>query len=103
MNHLTRNDYASALQVLARIEAQAEDVASFARAAVRALNGYVASELTTLSICDLFTGHCQVVGLPGVRLAPTRSPVLSGIFSSARWFCTTACSAVPCMAITTSV
>ncbi|MFC6284701.1 MULTISPECIES: helix-turn-helix transcriptional regulator [Polaromonas] len=68
MNHLTRNDYASALQVLARIEAQAEDVASFARAAVRALNGYVASELTTLSICDLFTGHCQVVGLPGVRL-----------------------------------
>ena len=68
MNHLTRNDDASALQVLARIEAQAEDVASFARAAVRALNGYVASELTTLSICDLFTGHRQVVGLPGVRL-----------------------------------
>ena len=68
MNHLTRHDYASALQVLARIEAQAEDVASFARAAVLALNGYVASELTTLSICDLFTGHRQVVGLPGVRL-----------------------------------
>ncbi|MDW5442305.1 helix-turn-helix transcriptional regulator [Polaromonas sp. SM01] len=68
MNHLTRHDYASALQVLARIEAQAEDVASFARAAVLGLNGYVASELTTLSVCDLFTGHRQVVGLPGVRL-----------------------------------
>ena len=68
MNHLTRNDYASALQVLARIEAQAGDVDSFARAAVLALNDYVASELTTLSVCDLFTGHRQVVGLPGVRL-----------------------------------
>lgn len=68
MNHLTRNDFASALQVLAQIEAQAVDVDSFARAAVLALNAYVASELTTLSDCDLFTGHRQVVGLTGVRL-----------------------------------
>lgn len=68
MNHLTRNDYAGALQVLARIEAQADDVHRFARAAVLALNDYVASELTTLSVCDLVTGHRQVVGLPGVRL-----------------------------------
>lgn len=68
MNHLTRNDYAGALQLLVRIEAQAGDVDSFARAVVLALNGYVASELTTLSVCDLFTGHRQVVGLPGVRL-----------------------------------
>ncbi len=68
MNHLTRNDFANALQVLARIESQADDVDSFARAAVLALNGYVASELTTLSVCDLFSGHRKVVGLPGVRL-----------------------------------
>ncbi len=68
MNHLTRNDYANALEVLARIETQAGDVDSFARAAVLALNGYVASELTTLSVCDLRTGHRQVIGLPGVRL-----------------------------------
>jgi DNA-binding CsgD family transcriptional regulator len=68
MNHLTRNDYASALQLLARVEAQAGDVDSFARALVLALNEYVPSELTTLSICDLLTGHRQVVGLPGVRL-----------------------------------
>lgn len=68
MNHLTRNDYAGALQLLARVEAQAGDVDSFARAVVRALNDYVPSELTTLSVCDLLTGHRHVVGLPGVRL-----------------------------------
>ncbi|MFC5521098.1 helix-turn-helix transcriptional regulator [Polaromonas jejuensis] len=67
MNHLTQNDYAGALRVLMRIEAQAGDVESFARAAVRALSDYVAAELTTLSVCDLFTGHRQVLGLPGVR------------------------------------
>lgn len=70
MNHLTRNDYAGALRVLTRIEAQAGDVDSFARAAVLALNEYVASELTALLVCDLLTGHRQVVGLPGVRLGP---------------------------------
>ena len=68
MNHLTRNDYAGALQLLARVELQAGDVASFARAVVRGLSDYVPSELTTLSVCDLRTGHHQVVGLPGVRL-----------------------------------
>lgn len=68
MNHLTRNDYAAALRLLACIEAQADDVEGFARAAVVALNGYIASELTTLSVCDLRTGHLKVVGLPGVCL-----------------------------------
>ena len=68
MNHLTRNDYAGALQVLARIEAQAGDVDSFARAVLLALHDYVASELTTLSVCDLMSGQCQVVGLSGARL-----------------------------------
>ena len=68
MNHLTRNDFASALQVLARVEAQADSVRSFAQAVVQALNGFVASELTTLSVCDLSTGQREVVGLPGTRL-----------------------------------
>lgn len=64
MNHLTRIDFINAFQLLARIEAQAETVKSFARAVVPELGDYVASELTTLSVCDLFTGHCQVVGWP---------------------------------------
>ncbi|MCM2341991.1 helix-turn-helix transcriptional regulator [Rhodoferax sp.] len=68
MIHLTRNDFANALQLLASVEAQAGNVNSFARAVVLELGDYVASELTTLSVCDLFTGHCQLVGLPGVRL-----------------------------------
>lgn len=68
VNHLTRHDYASALQLLARIEARAGNVDSFARATVQALHGYVASELTTLSVCDLRTGHRHVIGLPGVGL-----------------------------------
>lgn len=65
MNHLTRNDFASALQVLARIEAQADSVHSFAQAVVQALNGFVACESTTLSLCDGVTGQRQVVGLTG--------------------------------------
>ena len=68
MNHLTRNDYARALQLLAQVEPQAGNEASFARAVVLALHDYVAAELTTLSVCDLVTGHRRVVGLPGVRL-----------------------------------
>jgi DNA-binding CsgD family transcriptional regulator len=68
MKHLTRNDYAAALAVMARLEAAAGDARTFAREAVLALTEFVASELTTLSECDLVTGHRRVVGLPGVRL-----------------------------------
>lgn len=62
MNHLTRHDYAAALRLLGRIESQADDVDAFARAAVVALSGYVASEFATLSVCDLRNGHRQVTG-----------------------------------------
>ena len=61
MNHLTRNDFANALQLLARVEAQAENANSFASAMLPELGDYVASEVTTLLVCDLFTGRCQVV------------------------------------------
>ena len=36
MNHLARNDRASALRLLARLDRQVGDLASFARAAVQA-------------------------------------------------------------------
>lgn len=68
MNHLTRNDYAHAMQLLAQVEPQVGNEASFARAVVLQLHDYVAAELTTLSVCNLVTGHRHVVGLPGVRL-----------------------------------
>src|SRR5512141_2265226 len=70
MNHLTRNDYAAALRLLAQLEAEAVDLERFARAAVRAVGGFVASEVATLSVCDLRTGHRKVVGLPGLRIGP---------------------------------
>lgn len=68
MKHLTRNDYAAALAVVARLESAAGDAQTFAREVVLTLTEYVASELTTLSECDLVTGHRCVVGVPGVRL-----------------------------------
>jgi DNA-binding CsgD family transcriptional regulator len=68
MKHLTRNDYAAALALVARLEPAAGDARTFAREAVLAVTGFVASELTTLSECDLMSGRRRVVGLPGVRL-----------------------------------
>ena len=65
MQHLTRDDYASALQVLARVEAQADSCDSFAHAVMQALSGFVACELTTLSVCVLTADQGQAVGVPG--------------------------------------
>lgn len=73
MKHLTRNDFASALQLLAQIEAQADDARSFAQAVALALNDFVASDLTTLSVRDLIADQQQVLGLqaglPTLRMA----------------------------------
>ncbi len=69
MKHLTRNDFSAAFEVLRRLESQSGDATSFARHGVIALTGLVASELTTLSVCNLRTGHRQVVGLPGTTLS----------------------------------
>jgi DNA-binding CsgD family transcriptional regulator len=68
MNHLTRNDYAGALRLLAQIESESLDLDSFATAAVAGVAQFVASEVTTLSVCDLLTGHRRVIGIPDVRL-----------------------------------
>jgi len=68
MKHLTRNDYAAALALVARLQPAASDARRFANEAVLALTGFVASEVTTLSECDLVSGRRRVVGLPGVRL-----------------------------------
>ncbi len=59
MSHLSRSDYASALRVLAQVEAQAGDPVSFARATEKALNDYVGAELTSFSICDLVSGEAS--------------------------------------------
>lgn len=69
MNHLTRNDYAKALRLVSALESACGDLGSLARACLRAASDFVASEFTTLSVCDLRTGHRAVVGLPGERLS----------------------------------
>ena len=68
MKHLTRNDYAAALGLLSRLQAATGNAQAFAQEAVLGLTALVASELTTLSECDLLSGRRRVVGLPGVRL-----------------------------------
>lgn len=83
MKHLTRDDYASALQVLARAEAQADNFDRFAQAVVQSLSAFVASELTTLSVCDLMTGQCQVVGWPDARRGSDRMEGLDQDFFEA--------------------
>lgn len=67
MRHLTRTDFASALQLLVRVEAQADNFDSFAQAVLPLLNDFMACERTTLSVHDLMTGQRQVVGLPEVQ------------------------------------
>lgn len=68
MNHLTRSDYAAALRLIGELQEASDAPGSFAREGARLLSAYVAAELTTLSVCDLITGHREVVGLPVVRL-----------------------------------
>lgn len=63
MNHLTRNDYAAALRLLARLEGESDNLECFARASVAAVSEFVASEHATLSVSDLVTVHRQVAGL----------------------------------------
>jgi DNA-binding CsgD family transcriptional regulator/PAS domain-containing protein len=65
---LQNGDYRSALRIVQAIGAAADDVNGFARTGVELLPKVVASEITTLSICDLATGRRDVIAAPGCRL-----------------------------------
>lgn len=69
MTCLTRIDYTHALELLARMEVPADDAAAFAQRAVTALVDFLPCEFATLSVCDLCTGHRQVMGQPGIRFS----------------------------------
>jgi DNA-binding CsgD family transcriptional regulator len=63
---LTRHDLRAALDTLRTIGEASTGVEGFARQGVAGLKGLVAAELTTLSVCDLETGHRSVVSdIPG--------------------------------------
>jgi DNA-binding CsgD family transcriptional regulator len=63
MNHLTRNDYAAALRLLAQLESETVNFERFARAALAAVGSFVAAERATLSVCDPRGGQHRGVGL----------------------------------------
>lgn len=67
--NLTRQDHAIAFTILSRLEAAAAEPRRFARETVSAVSSFVAAELTTMSVCDLVTGHRVVVGLPSPALS----------------------------------
>ncbi len=56
--------YRAALRVVQAMVERGADAASFARAGVELLPRLVASEVTTLSVCDLVTGRRHVVAAP---------------------------------------
>src|SRR5438874_2187557 len=58
---LSRNDLHAALDTLGTISESASGDGHFARHGVSALGRLVASDLTTLSVCNLETGHRTVV------------------------------------------
>src|SRR5436309_8849660 len=63
-------DYRASLELLRAVGEAACDARSFALAGVQALPRLVASELTTLSVCDLITGQRHVTGVPEGAIGP---------------------------------
>ena len=64
MNALQDRDWRAGFQLLQAVLEAGDGVDAFARAAVRALPTLVASEITSLSVCDLRSGRRQVVATP---------------------------------------
>jgi DNA-binding CsgD family transcriptional regulator len=65
---LTANDYRAGLGVVQQLAA-ARGSGDFARRGVELLGRLVASEITTLSVCDLASGRRTVVGVPAGAIA----------------------------------
>lgn len=59
MSHLTRNDYSTALALLARLEQLAGEPGNFVQASLDALAGFVASEHMDLGVCDPLAGDAD--------------------------------------------
>ena len=64
MRTLYESDFRAALDLLGAIGEAGRDTRSFARVGVERLPRLVASEFTTLSVCDLVSGRRAVYGLP---------------------------------------
>jgi DNA-binding CsgD family transcriptional regulator len=69
MTRLSDRDFRTGLGLLGAMSEQTFDVASYARAGVQGLPSLVASEFTTLSVCNLTNGKREVFGLPAGALS----------------------------------
>jgi len=65
---LNPSDYRATLAMLGAVAESTRDFASYADAGVRLLPTLVASEMTTLSVCDLASGRREVVSCPAGRI-----------------------------------
>jgi len=65
---LNRSDYEATVALLGAVAESTHDFASYADAGVRLLPTLVASEMTTLSVCDLASGRREVVSCPAGRI-----------------------------------
>ncbi len=81
MEGIRRQDLRGALRVLHDIGAAGTGLAEFARAGVQALPSLVASEVTTLSVCDLGSGRRTVFGTPGSDLSAQDKDCFDRFFS----------------------
>lgn len=68
MIRLREQDFRAGLDLLGAMSEAACDAASFARIGVEQLPAMVASEFTTLSVCNLVNGRREVYGLPANAL-----------------------------------
>jgi len=78
--HLSTADLREALQVVDTIGEACAAGASFAHEGVINLRGLVASELTTLSVCDLDSGHRSVVSDRPGAISPRQIEVFDRYF-----------------------
>ena len=65
---LKRTDLEATVALLGAVAESTRDFASYAAAGVRLLPTLVASEMTTLSVCDLASGRREVVACPATRI-----------------------------------
>lgn len=65
---LDRADLQATIATIGAVVESARDFGAYADAGVRLLPGLVASEMTTLSVCDLASGRREVVACPAGRL-----------------------------------
>lgn len=82
MQELTTRDYRDGMRLVCSIAEAARDAVSFARHGVSELPRLVASEITTLSVCDLAHGRRRVIGNPEGAIAAADRACFDRYFES---------------------